>query len=475
VATALHFKSETVSTPTSDSATLEERLRRREREIDAIYRITTALHASGQEETPGLGPRRSLPKLDEMERQALLVAIETLDATGGTIYVHKPDRKVLVFKHVVNPDPAIARKLKGMEMPDDQGVAGSVFQAGARRITRDAETDTTHNRKIDEQTKFVTTSMITVPLKSMTGNTLGVMQVLNKRDGLFDEEDWEVLEILSAQAASALETARLYEEAQRASVVNLIGDISHDVKNLLTPVVTGTQTLEMMMDSMFEDVDKVRETFSPEQLAGFAQATDHVRDFYKEAMSMVYDGANDAQERVREIADAIKGIVAEPHFQETDFRERVDAVTKVLRVVAERKDVAIDTMGVGETPPMELDRKGIYNALYNLINNAIPETPEGGKIMVRSRLCDLEGRQGVEIQVEDTGRGMPVHVRERLFTENALSTKPGGTGLGTRIVWNVVQAHHGTIRVDSAEGKGTTFTIWIPLRQPREGEEMAAA
>jgi signal transduction histidine kinase len=57
-------------------------------------------------------------------------------------------------------------------------------------------------------------------------------------------------------------------------------------------------------------------------------------------------------------------------------------------------------------------------------------------------------------------------VRARLFTENAVSTKPGGTGLGTRIVKNVVDAHQGQIRVTSELGKGTTFFIKLPLRAP---------
>jgi signal transduction histidine kinase len=62
---------------------------------------------------------------------------------------------------------------------------------------------------------------------------------------------------------------------------------------------------------------------------------------------------------------------------------------------------------------------------------------------------------------------MPEHVRQRLFTDEAVSTKPGGTGLGTRIVAGVVQRHNGTITVQSEEGKGSTFTIRLPLKQTR--------
>ena len=66
--------------------------------------------------------------------------------------------------------------------------------------------------------------------------------------------------------------------------------------------------------------------------------------------------------------------------------------------------------------------------------------------------------------MEDTGKGIPEHIRKRLFTDEAVSTKPGGTGLGTRIVAGVVRRHNGTITVRSEEGRGSTFSIRLPLR-----------
>jgi signal transduction histidine kinase len=431
---------------------LEEKLRRRERELSAIRRITTALHAR--------------TNLDELERQALEVAIETVDGASGTIYIHDPAKHVLIFKYVVGETPEITAKLQGMEIPDDRGIAGEVWRMAAGRITLDVTQDQSHDRNIDAQTQYTTKSIVTVPLKSTSGQCLGVLQVLNRRRGVFDAEDLDVLEVISSQAASAIETARLHAESRRAGVVNLIGDISHDVKNMLTPVVTGTQTLEIMMDSMYEDLDRALLTMNAEEQAGVRFAADGVRDFYKEAMEMVYEGARDAQERVREIADAIKGMISLPHFELADFRERAESVTKVLRLTAEQRGIAIDLSGIEVSEPVELDRKGIYNALYNLINNAITEMPNGGLIAVRARPAGENGRRMLEIQVADNGRGIPPQVRERLFTPNAISTKPGGTGLGTTIVKNVIETHHGTISVESEVGKGSTFTIRIPMRQP---------
>lgn len=79
----------------------------------------------------------------------------------------------------------------------------------------------------------------------------------------------------------------------------------------------------------------------------------------------------------------------------------------------------------------------------------------------------------VMIRVQDTGNGMPDHVKAKLFSDQAISTKPGGTGLGTRIVKNVVDAHEGTITVESEQGVGTTFSMKIPYRteMPDMGDE----
>jgi signal transduction histidine kinase len=442
----------------SELAATREQLSRRERELAAVYQITAALHAQ--------------TSLDDLERQTLKTAIRTVDAAAGSILLYDPKKERLVFKYVVNDDPAVVEMLMKIELLPGQGLCGSVYQEGTGRITLDATREKSHEGSVDKRTRFQTQNMVTVPLKTTDGQTMGVMQILNKRVGIFDENDLAVLETLAIHAASAIETARLHEQARLAVVVNLIGDISHDVKNLITPMIGSIQTLELIMDSTFEDVDSaVRESQSKEELAGrVTRAMQEVRSFFPEAMEMTGDSAQAVQERVREIADAIKGIVAEPHFELAAINEVAEAVAKPLRGLAEKEGVAIDLTGLGETPPAEIDKKRMYNALYNLINNAIPETPSGGTISVRTRPVTVDGEERLEVVVADTGRGMPEHVRAHLFTDHVVSTKPGGTGLGTRIVKNVVDAHHGTIAVESHEGQGTQFIIRIPLRQPRPGE-----
>jgi len=71
---------------------------------------------------------------------------------------------------------------------------------------------------------------------------------------------------------------------------------------------------------------------------------------------------------------------------------------------------------------------------------------------------------GILVSVSDTGRGMPPEVRDRLFTAHAISTKKEGTGLGTKIVKDVVDAHGGRISVESEQGVGTTFYMHLPIQ-----------
>jgi signal transduction histidine kinase len=306
--------------------------------------------------------------------------------------------------------------------------------------------------------------MMTVPVKRSGGNPIGVMQVLNAHVP-FTDRDLEVLEVLCAQAATGIEHAQLTEEAKKAQIVNVLGDISHDIKNMLTPIISGAWTLEPMLHRLFEDLDQLRfrcgegDALSEE----IGRVADSVRHDYGWILASTINAAEQVQGRTKEIADAIKGELSPPFFEIADLNDTCREVVRPLRIGAERGKVQL-LLELDETMPQaEYDKHQMYNALYNLVNNALPETPAGGSITLQTR-GPAEGDDHITIEVRDTGRGMPKHVRERLFTDQAISTKPGGTGLGTRIVAGVIRRHNGTISVDSAEGQGTAFTVRIPVR-----------
>ena len=442
-----------------DRQALLRELDERANQLHAVRHITAALS--------------SKTDLDEILRETIQSCMVAVKANAGSILLLDETDQMLEFKYVVGP---AAATLTGVKLDPQKGIAGEVFRTGEPKITEDVTQDKSHFKGTDDDTGYTTRNMVTVPVKSIHDDPVGVMQILNKEGGgFFDDFDIDTLMILSAQAASAIENARLFMEAQLAVVVKLMGDISHDVKNMITPVSVCAQTLEIMFESFFEDIDGLKADLA----AGEGERLDDIcggmRDFYPEAIKMFLDGADQVQARVREIADCVKGIVAEPTFEPTFMHEVVENVATPLRLVAERQDLTIDLSGLStDLPAVPVDQKQMYNCVYNLINNAIPETPPQGRIFVRTRLESghefAAGAEHFVLEIGDTGHGMPEQVRDKLFTKDAISTKPGGTGLGTKIVGNVVEAHNGQITVASELGKGSVFTIRIPLvRQSAEG------
>lgn len=243
----------------------------------------------------------------------------------------------------------------------------------------------------------------------------------------------------------ALERQEMTDEVGR-----LLGQISHDIKNLLMPLVLGTDLLDSEIETLFKKLPELEAT-----------KADASQKLCEEVIEILRHTTVRVQERMKEIADYIKCYRAPAAFRPCAVAAVVRQVEEAFRFVAERKGIKLIHEGVESLPMIQADESRLYNALYNLVNNALSEVSCGGAI----RICgdqDLAG-QAIELRVEDNGRGMPPEVRESLFTRRTISRKPGGTGLGSRIVKEAIDAHGGEIRVESTEGVGTTFTIRLPI------------
>jgi PAS domain S-box-containing protein len=246
--------------------------------------------------------------------------------------------------------------------------------------------------------------------------------------------------------------AQLLEEAKLAEVTRVLGDIGHDIKNMLMPVLSGADLLK----------DELEEQF-PHLLEIHAKGAEMSYANCQDLLKMIETNAKRIQDRVREIADAVKGVTSPPHFAPCQIHDIVGGVYETLRTYAKEKGIALNTANLEALPLLEGDERRLFNALYNLVNNAIPEIPRGGSVTIRGG--EGTNTDTIELNVADTGRGMPPEVRDRLFTPQAISTKKTGTGLGTKIVKDAIDLHNGQIRVESEEGKGTTFHIRLPISQ----------
>lgn len=249
--------------------------------------------------------------------------------------------------------------------------------------------------------------------------------------------------------------ADLLEEIKVAEVTRALGDIGHDVKNMLMPVLSGVDLLR----------EEVQETLGRLAARGEGAQVEASRLVSDELIEMIISNTRRIQDRVRELADAVKGVTTAPEFKPCRISTCVaDVITSLHRYAAE-KGVALHAEGLESLPVIQADERRLFNAFYNVIDNAIPEVPFGGSVTVRGRI-DV-GADKLVISVADTGKGMSPDMRDALFTAQVVSRKAGGTGLGTKIVKDVVDAHKGSIVVESEVGVGTTIHICLPIHSGR--------
>jgi len=411
----------------------ERELQLARRQLDAVHQISAALH--------------SVTHLETLQRLALETMRDVVEADAGSLLVHDPERNALVFALVLGP---VADKLTGMalDLSTKPGIAGQVFLSGTANIANHVAHHSGHSTAQDSKTGYQTDSLITVPLRLRGGAPIGVVQLVNKRSGPFDAGDVAVVDVMGSLVALAMENSRMAEEAKMAAVARSIGEISHDIGNMLTHVLPYVQSLA----GCIEDVRAEK-----------PNALDCLEEFYLEVCEHVAEGVQQVQARTREIARAIKGEIAPMEFAPGLPFKMLQRVRQSLSGPAEKQQIALSIEGDADLEAV-LDAERLFHAVYNLTNNALAETPAEGRITLA--VMPHDDPEWYEIRVTDTGKGMPPEVVARMFTDAIKSTKAGGTGLGTRIARRVVEQHGGKASVVSAPGEGTTITLHLPRRPP---------
>jgi signal transduction histidine kinase len=160
------------------------------------------------------------------------------------------------------------------------------------------------------------------------------------------------------------------------------------------------------------------------------------------------------------------------HLEEFSVLDVVEGLVTMARPIAEKKAIEIDVAIEPGVPVVYQDAGKIQQILYNLLSNAIKFTPEGGRVIVSADSSEKD----LVLAVEDTGVGIAPDDRERIFEkfrqgssgliggENTLTRRYSGSGLGLSIVRELARMLGGEISLESELGKGSTFTVRVPLR-----------
>lgn len=193
-------------------------------------------------------------------------------------------------------------------------------------------------------------------------------------------------------------------------------------------------------------------------------------DSRREDLQMIVSEANRCKTIVRGLLDfARQSRVSKAPAQ---LGALISEVIAIMNSRAETAGVRISWDNRNGLPPMMIDSAQIKQVLVNLVGNAIDATPSGGEVTVRSRM--IQGDGAVEISVSDTGQGIPSEHLDKLFTPFFTTKELGkGTGLGLAIAYGIVKMHSGNIWAESEPGKGSTFTVTLPVTEPESTEAQA--
>jgi signal transduction histidine kinase len=182
-------------------------------------------------------------------------------------------------------------------------------------------------------------------------------------------------------------------------------------------------------------------------------------------------------EMINDILDLAKIESGRMEVRLSDFRieQLITAQCDMARPLTERKNIDLETTIEPRLPDMFQDQAKVQQILNNLLSNAIKFTPEGGTVTVSA----ARGADAVTLAVQDTGIGIAADDQAIIFEEfrqvgNDYTRKQEGTGLGLALARRFVELHGGSLAVESALGRGSTFSFTIPTASPAAAADVAA-
>jgi len=378
--------------------------------------------------------------LDRLLELIMQEATRVVEADRSTLFLLDRERGELWSKVAQGLEKRTIRLKVG------SGIAGYVAERGESLNIPDAYQDPRFNREVDERTGYRTRTILCMPVYNREEGIIGVLQVLNKKGGVFTEEDERLLKILCSQAAIALENAQLYEKLRRAyeelkeldqMKTDFLANISHELRTPLAPIIGY---VELLLSGHPGPLT----TKQRSGLEVIAESVQRLKGLIEQLLAFVQLGRGDFS----------------LHLTESPLDLLLQAKVEAFQGKARAKGLALTLAVPASLPRVIADLGGIAQVLDLLLDNAVKFTPEGGRICLAAR--PVTGEEVVEISVSDTGIGIPEDRLEKIFqhfyqVDSSATRQYGGTGLGLALAKRIVEGHGSRIQVESRVGQGSTF------------------
>jgi signal transduction histidine kinase len=365
--------------------------------------------------------------LDTLLDDIVRAAADITHAEAASILLYDDTARQLYFQVATNLDEPTMR---GLVVPLDKSIAGWIVSNRKSIRIDDANKDERIFSDVDNNSGFSTKSLLGIPLVTKN-KVVGVLEVVNKKRGKFTDPDESMLTVLGAQAAVAIENARLFQQS------DLIAEFVHELRTPLASLSTATYLL-----------------LRPEM--SLEQRNQIVNNIHNETLRL-----NSLASSFLDLARLESGRV---QFRKTRFStaDLLYEVRDVMMTKAQETNIQIRVDVPHDMPLLEADRDKIKQVLLNLLSNAIKYNRPNGTVIITGNFTEAD----ISMAVQDTGLGIPEDSLPQLFTKffrvREHEGKASGTGLGLSICKQIIQGHNGRIEVKSKMGVGTSFTLYLP-------------
>jgi signal transduction histidine kinase len=368
--------------------------------------------------------------IGDLLEQIVVAATELTNTEASSILLVDKRTGVLRFEAAID---TTGFGLASIEVPVESSIAGWVVTNGEPLLIADVSNEPRWSSNVDEQSEFQTRNMLAVPMRTHD-KVIGCLEALNKSaDQPFTDEDVNTLTTLAAQAGTAIENARLFQQS------DLIAEMVHELRTPLAAITATTHILVRPEIGEERRVDMVK-TIS-EETQRLTRMTTEFLDLAR-------------------LESGRSRLAREPIDPAAIVRDAVETVEP--QATTRQIDLTLE-ITPPDLPTIIGDEEKLKQVMLNLLTNAIKYNREGGGVGVSA----VQHDDHIAVSVADTGYGISdenlPHIFEKFYRVADHEGFTQGTGLGLAVAKRIVEGHGGRIAVESEVGTGTTFTFTLPI------------